>query len=227
MIADLVPRNHAVANYHFTQDVNYDHCDALILSGSPLFASKYQKMIESDELTGSDYCEVHEAVGRLLDFPNLIYGICFGSQILAHMLGGVVSHTGQTEIGYLEHELTKAGKGDPIFGDLPTTFFAAHSHDDIVEQLPSGKSISESAILATRNDQIHAWKVTLHDGRTHYGTQFHPEMSTPQNAQYFVLASRDELVATHGEAGYQQLLEVPDHAGFEISNTLTSFLEQL
>ena len=227
MIVDLIPHSCDVTKYHFTQEVNFDSCDALILSGSPLFANKYQSMLESQTLSGSEYCAVHDVAQRLKVFPNAIYGICFGSQILAHVLGGSVKHTGELEVGYLDHELTGAGKSDPIFKNLPKIFFAAHSHYDIVDMLPNGNQISNSEVIATRNDLIHAWKTTLKDGRTHYGVQFHPEMSTPENAFYFVHSSRDDIVEAHGEAEFQELLQIPEHADYAISETIAMFLERL
>lgn len=58
-----------------------------------------------------------------------ILGICLGSQLLAHVLGGGVT-TGDWQLGWGDVALTKAGQNDPVFGALPATFPALHWHHD-------------------------------------------------------------------------------------------------
>jgi GMP synthase (glutamine-hydrolysing) len=97
-------------------------------------------------------------------------GICFGHQLLAQALGGVVDwQPGGREIGTREITLLPEAEGDPLLAVLPRVFDAHCSHAQSVFTLPHG-----SVCLArSESDPNHAFR----HGEHTWGIQFHPEFS--------------------------------------------------
>jgi GMP synthase (glutamine-hydrolysing) len=118
--------------------------------------------------------------------PPLL-AVCFGEQLAAHGLGGVVaSNPKGWEIGSVDVDLTLAGRNDPLFAGLPDTLSVLSTHQDHVVRLPP------SAQVLAGNEktpvQAFAWGPHLR------AVQFHPEASVPILAQ-LVNLRRDKLVA--------------------------------
>jgi GMP synthase (glutamine-hydrolysing) len=93
-------------------------------------------------------------------------GICYGLQLIAHILGGrVVPVTDRREFGKATVDVQDA---DTIFQDLPQQFQAWMSHGDQVKQLPCGfRLLAQSGnIIAAAADET----------RKIWGLQFHPEV---------------------------------------------------
>lgn len=101
-----------------------------------------------------------------------ILGICYGHQLLAYALGGVVDNNPNgIEMGTVDIHLTDAGKVDDLFRGLPTQFLAQASHTQSVLALPEG-----AYVLASNGvDLHHAFKY----GTSTWGVQFHPEFDVP------------------------------------------------
>jgi GMP synthase (glutamine-hydrolysing) len=135
----------------------------IILSGGP-------SSIYSD---GAPVC--HEGVFRL-GVPLL--GICYGMQLMAHLLGGKVLKSLRGEYGGTRLQVDDYG--DLFHGlnrpDLPH-LDVWMSHGDRVEELPPGFSAlahSENSPAAAVADRE----------RRFYGLQFHPEVAhTPQGTE--------------------------------------------
>jgi GMP synthase (glutamine-hydrolysing) len=112
-----------------------------------------------------------------------VLGICYGLQLLAHNLGGVVAPSREREYGHaLVHvaqpqpEAAGSATRSPLFADLPHELQVWMSHGDRVEQLPVGfHPIAQSA---------HSPLAAIADEeRRLYGIQFHPEVvHTPAGA---------------------------------------------
>lgn len=99
-----------------------------------------------------------------------VLGICYGHQLLAHALGGDVSHHPEgVEIGSVTVELNEAAGCDQLLGGLPESFPAQAVHWQSVRRLPPG------AVLLARSahESHHAFRV----GPSAWGVQFHPEFS--------------------------------------------------
>lgn len=96
-----------------------------------------------------------------------VLGICFGSQLLAKALGGSVEPTPTFEIGMVPVTVTDAGKTDPVFSQLPSTFQVFQWHGEGItlplnmESLVSSVAFSVQAFCAQER---------------HYGLLFHPEI---------------------------------------------------
>ena len=106
-----------------------------------------------------------------------VLGICYGMQLLAQALGGVVAPAGEREYG--PATLTPLGIGDPLLSGLafhlsspdpqPSPLTVWMSHGDRVEELPP-----HWQVLATSDNSPVAAMGDLARGR--YGLQFHPEV---------------------------------------------------
>jgi GMP synthase (glutamine-hydrolysing) len=147
----------------FPHDVTRDELRAknvvgLILSGGP--ASVYEE--------GAPHLDP-----RLLDGTFPVLGICYGMQLMAHLLGGEVVPEGLREYGPATVQLVdRAG----IFEGLSENERAWMSHGDSVRRLPPGFH----AIATSDRLPIAA----MSDGDRRYGVQFHVEvMHTPRGAE--------------------------------------------
>jgi GMP synthase (glutamine-hydrolysing) len=106
-----------------------------------------------------------------------VLGICYGLQLLAHTLGGLVTPGAEREYGAATIEVTGWQRaGASLFGGLPATMQVWMSHGDRVERLPNGFI----AIAHSANSPLAA---IADDARRLYGIQFHPEVvHTPDGA---------------------------------------------
>jgi GMP synthase (glutamine-hydrolysing) len=95
-----------------------------------------------------------------------ILGICYGLQLIAHSLGGVVLAEGdRREFGKATVEVLDA---DILFAGLPRQFQGWMSHGDRVARLPAGFKLlaNSGGIIAGAADE----------NRKIWGIQFHPEV---------------------------------------------------
>jgi len=131
----------------------------IILSGGP--ASVYQQ-----GAPGLD--------SRVLEMGVPVLGICYGEQLLAHMLGGRVGPGQTKEYGRTEIEIVGPSV---LFAGLQRHLDCWMSHGDIVLEAPPGFSVTarsaNSPAAAIENPQ-----------QKIFGIQFHPEVShTPFGRQ--------------------------------------------
>jgi len=105
----------------------------------------------------------------ILDLDLPVLGICYGAQLLTHLLGGRVQRTDHREFGKADLEVLRAG--DIFAGLVPGR--AHHqvwmSHGDRIEELPSGFE----AIGCSSHSPNAAFR---HRERPWVGVQFHPEV---------------------------------------------------
>src|SRR3989344_3439907 len=101
---------------------------------------------------------------KVLSLEIPILGICYGWQLIAHLLGGTVQHS-KKEYGPEEIIFDKQPS---IFALPEKTFSAIMSHGDTVTKLPKGFTpvghTKQVEYAAVANEKLHI-----------YGVQFHPE----------------------------------------------------
>ncbi len=102
---------------------------------------------------------------RVFDLGVPVLGICYGLQLMVHVLGGKVRAAHKREYGHAEVEI----KGESmLFHGLPKKLSVWMSHGDEAVQLPPGfaqTASSPNALAAIENA-----------GRRMWAVQFHPEV---------------------------------------------------
>ncbi len=107
-----------------------------------------------------------EVLEWLLENNVPILGICYGHQLLALLLGGVVKKGGKGEYGRTRLTVIK---GNELFSETPREQVVWMSHRDYVETPPPGAEI----LASTENSPVAAFKL---GDKPVYGVQFHPEV---------------------------------------------------
>lgn len=91
-----------------------------------------------------------------------VLGVCWGHQLIASAMGGVVEYQGRYEIGYRSIEIVAQ---DPLFEGMPREFIAFETHSDAVTELPA-----DATRLAENDCTVQSFRIG-----SAYGVQFHPE----------------------------------------------------
>jgi len=127
----------------------------IILSGGP--CSVYDK-------------DAPNADRRVFDLGVPVLGICYGLQLMVHVLGGKVRPADKREYGHAQVEIKGAS---PLLDGLPKTLNVWMSHGDEAVELPAGFHLtasSRNAMAAIENLERKIWAV-----------QFHPEVHHTQH----------------------------------------------
>ncbi len=103
---------------------------------------------------------------KVFEFDIPILGICYGHQMLAHLLGGQVTKAQRAEYGWTPLEVIEP---DDLFFGLPAHFRVWMSHGDEVQTPPPGFTI----LARTPSTPVAAMRA---QDRPIVGVQFHPEV---------------------------------------------------
>jgi len=103
---------------------------------------------------------------ELLSLGVPILGICYGHQLIAQTLGGVVKGGSSGEYGQTRVTFKI---GTKLFSGVTKEEIVLMNHKDTVEEIPSG--FEKTAV--SENDKIAGF---ANDERHIYGVQFHPEV---------------------------------------------------
>jgi GMP synthase (glutamine-hydrolysing) len=135
------------------EDIKSFHPRGIIFSGGP----------------SSVYDDDAPVVRRaLLDLGIPILGICYGMQLMAHLLGGKVIRSTKREYGKAQITIDDSSGIFEGFGKRGTRHSVWMSHGDRIQGLPDGFE----AIAHSKNSPVAAMK-----GRGGlFGLQFHPEV---------------------------------------------------
>ncbi len=129
---------------------------------------------------GSVYNPKDPTVDKIIFQLNIpILGICYGLQLMTHLLGGQVKSGKIREFGPAFVQLTKKrghGNLSMLFNDLPRRFRVWMSHSDEAVKLPPGFCYIASS------ENIPAAAIA-DEKRKMYGVQFHPEVKHTQYGQ--------------------------------------------
>lgn len=106
-----------------------------------------------------------------------VLGVCYGHQLLAHALGGLVGpNPAGRQIGTVSAQRLGAAGEDPLLGHLPATFDVQASHSEAVLELPPG-----AQRLATSPKD---GNFAIRFAENAWGVQFHPEFTGNIMAEY-------------------------------------------
>ena len=140
------------------EEVKAKNPSAIILSGGP----------------SSVYAENAPTIDQeIFSLGVPIFGICYGFQVMAATLGGVVSRTGKSEFGRTQATVVPASK---VFAGLGPQQKTWMSHGDAVTQSPEGFVVTAS----TESTSIAAFENST---GTLAGVQFHPEVLHTEHGQ--------------------------------------------
>ena len=103
---------------------------------------------------------------KIFELGVPILGICYGLQLMGHLLGGKVALGERREYGHGNLEVVRSGK---LFAGLPKKLKVWNSHGDKLEKMPPGFK----AVGRTENSPF----AVIEDlKRGFYAIQFHPEV---------------------------------------------------
>lgn len=106
---------------------------------------------------------------QFVESEKAVLGVCLGSQLLARAYHGENILQATKEFGWHDIDVLDAGKADPIFSNLGSSFKTFEWHADTFT-LPS-EAIHLASNIDTKNQ---AYRI----GRAGYGMQFHFEANT-------------------------------------------------
>lgn len=112
----------------------------------------------------------------LFEQPQPMLGLCYGHQLMAHALGGKVSHLGRGEYGRTALTLEPATRA-PLLEGVPAESVVWMSHGDTVIEPPPGfRALARTALCPV---------AAMADGRgRRWGVQWHPEVAdTPHGTR--------------------------------------------
>lgn len=144
--SEIVPRDLSAA------DIAAERPAAIILSGGP-------KSVHVDGAPRLD--------PEIFDLGVPILGICYGSQLIAHQLGGTVGRHEQGEYGGTK--FTCQPNESELLANTPDSQTVWMSHFDAVTEAPAGFIVTGS----TANAPV---AVMESASRKIYGVQYHPEV---------------------------------------------------
>jgi GMP synthase (glutamine-hydrolysing) len=135
---------------------------------------------------------------------------------MARAMGGkCINDLPNAEVGTIELQLTEAGRGDLLFGQLPPNFAAQAGHEDHVVRLPS------DAVLLASSARVpeQAFRFA---GRPIYCTQFHPELDRAALMERVV--AYPEYVARIARVPYDKFIETCNETP-EANSLLRGFVQ--
>jgi len=118
-----------------------------------------------------------------------VLGVCYGHQLLAQALGGVVApNPNGREMGTVRLRLLPEAQADPLLAGFDAPLCVQATHVESVVSLPPGaRRLAESDL-----DANHAFAV----GERAWGVQFHPEFDAEVMRAYLV--ARREILRAEG-----------------------------
>ncbi|MCE2789571.1 MAG: glutamine-hydrolyzing GMP synthase [Saprospiraceae bacterium] len=156
LIARRLREMHVYCEIHpYNKIPERDDVKAVILSGSPF------SVLDTNALD----LDIHRFLGKI---PVL--GVCYGAQLIAHKLGGIVLKSDKREYG---KAIMYCDVEELLFSGLPSESQVWMSHGDSIQQQPTGFSViaRTSNVIAAYKSDASAFAAPV------YCLQFHPEVT--------------------------------------------------
>jgi len=179
-------------------------CDILFPSdaGARLPTGASVEQYDGIAWTGCSLCinDASDDVARQVAFARLAFarrvpsfGSCWAAQIAIAAAGGTIqANPNGREMGIARKiQLTRAGRGHPMYSGKTDVFDAFSSHDDEVTHVPTGAvALAGNAWTAVQAVSV------VHQGGTFWGLQYHPEYDLHELAR--LTFCRIEKLINHG-----------------------------
>ena len=144
-----------------------DNLSGVVITGSPAMVSANEDWSE----------RTADWLGETVQKGIPVLGVCYGHQLLAHALGGLVGpNPNGRQIGTVPVRLINTSEADRLLGHLPEMFDAQTSHSEVVLKLPLG---SERLATSPLDDNF-----AIRFAENVWGIQFHAEFSGPVMSGY-------------------------------------------
>lgn len=138
-----------------------------------------------------------------------VLGICLGSQLIAHVLGGRVYKGDLPEIGWTPVKLTEEGRKEDLFKDFKEEEFIFQLHQDTFEIPHSAVHLATSPLYASQAFRF---------GEKVFGLQYHLEVDERMIARWLKIPANLELIKKFGNT--YSLNEIRDHTRSHIQKSL-------
>lgn len=129
---------------------------------------------------------------RIFELNIPILGICYGMQLMVHLLGGEVVPAQDDLSREYGKALTTFHSHCLLFNTLPPKGITWMSHGDFVKKIPEGFKISAK----TEHCETAA---IFDDDRKFYGLQFHPEVEHTENGKEIIRKFLDQICGAKGD----------------------------
>ena len=132
---------------------------------------EYEDDIRGVIFSGSPY-SVYDENAFKLDITNIrnrfpVLGICYGAQLISHILGGKVEAAGTREYG--RANISTFDNSNLLLKNIGTNSQVWMSHGDTITKIPDNFKI----IASTKEVEIAAYQI---ENEKTWGVQFHPEV---------------------------------------------------
>lgn len=121
-----------------------------------------------------------------------ILGICYGCQLMAYTLGGVVNSAVDSSSSEYGKTITAYNTDDVLFNNLPANGVSWMSHRDYISKVPDGFVVSAT----TASCPVAAMSCAK---RKLYGVQFHPEVNHTENGSKMLKSFLYDVCECKGE----------------------------
>ena len=149
----------------------------------------------------SVYDEKSPHIGKeIFELGIPILGICYGCQLMAYTLGGVVAQA--DEATAREYGKTETFYDDSciLFKDLPKNGISWMSHGDYISEVPEGfKVTAHTAVCPTG--------AMANPDKKLYGVQFHPEVNHTENGKEMLYKFLYDVCGCKGEWKMEDYIE--------------------
>ena len=129
-----------------------------------------------------------------------ILGICYGCQLMAYSLGGVVTPAADNSSSEYGKTETKYNTDDILFKGLPESGISWMSHRDYISEVPEGFSVTATTSVCPTA------AMSCPDKKL-YGVQFHPEVTNTVQGNLILKNFLFDICGCAGDYSMESFLE--------------------